>query len=253
MTGLLERALTDAALHRRLLEWSAQPRADWKQVADRAAEVYRRCAASSTSRPRKPRPRLAVMPGDADDGLVETLAEHAIVDVLHDGTGRPPEPPPGSAVVSAQALERAEALRGGYDAIVVTVGNDDSALGALRFLRRRLAVRPIVIARDVRLTGLYESAARAGVVPEGFVAAALAMYPWLSAQELADPSPHAAAEWLGLLMAREVIALSGRYLVASRLDADLALTDAAPEHARRIGVLPQPIRAERLLELVASR
>jgi glycosyltransferase involved in cell wall biosynthesis len=252
MTGLLERALTEAGLRRRLSEWSAQPRPDWEDVAGRAAGVYVRSASAAPPRRGHHRPRLAVMASGAEDGLIEALAEHALVDLLQDGAASPPDPPPGSAVVAAATLERAGALRGGYDAIVVTVANDRRGLEALRFLRRRPGRPVIVLVRDVKLVSLYELAARMGVVPEGFAAAAQAMYPWLSSEVLAD-SPAGAAERLGLLMAREVIALSWRYLVGSRPEADLALTDAAPEHAARIGVLPGPGRAQRLLELVASR
>jgi glycosyltransferase involved in cell wall biosynthesis len=254
ITDLLKRALTDAALRTRLLQWSSQPRPDWKEVAGLAAEVYLRCGSCAPPRRGFRRPRLAVMPAGAADELelVRALAKHALVDVLYDGADPPPDPPPGCASVAAETLERAAALRGGYDAVIVTVCNDRSAASALRLLRRRPAVPPIVIARDVQLAALYESAARTGAVPEGFIAAALAMYPWLSADQLSEgASPRAAAERLGLLMAREVIALSGRFLVGTRRDADLALTDAAPEHAERIALLPDPGRAEPLLELAA--
>ena len=258
ITDLLARGLTDAALRARLLEWSARPRPDWSEVARRAAEVYGSCASSSRPRARARRPRLAVMPTAADDAeLVRALADHAVVDVLHDGAAPLADPPRGGAFVAAEALDRAEALRGGYDAVVVTVGNDVSAASAVRFLRRRRPAPPIVIAREVQLTGLYEGAARTGAAPEGFIAAARAMYPWLSADQLSGgPSPRAAAERLGLLMAREAIACSGLFLVGSPRDAALALTDAAPEHAGRIGVLPATdakLRAEQLLERALSR
>lgn len=272
LTALMQRALTDPALRARLLEWSSQPQPDWRQVAVRTAEVYRRCAESSRFRPAR-RLRLAVMPASGrgeeraeDLELVDALAEHAIVDILQDGVqpsatspGSQPdadwEPPPGSAIVAADTLARAQALRGGYDAIVVTVCDGRSGISALRFLRAHRASAPVVIAHDVQLVELYHSAARAGVLPGGFVGAALSMYRWLSAEQLAEPSPRAAAERLGLPMAREVIGLSGMFLALSAVAADLARTDSSPEHAGRIGVLAAAevgARAEQLLELLSA-
>ena len=273
LTVLMERALTDQALRARLIEWSSRPQPDWGRVAGRAAEVYRRCAESFPRRSRAyRRPRLAVMPASGpgeeraqDLKLVEALAEHAIVDILQDwvqpsaalSASQPDatwELPPGSAIVGADTLERAQALRGGYDAVIVTVRNGRPGIGALRFLRARRTGAPIVIAHDVQLVELYDCAARAGVLPGGFIGAAMSMYRWLSAEQLTEPSPRAAADRLGLPMAREVIGLSGMFLTPSAVAADLARTDASPEHAGRIGVLPGTEvgpRAEVLLELLS--
>jgi glycosyltransferase involved in cell wall biosynthesis len=275
ITAMLERALTDEPLRQRLTDWSSKPPPNWRDVATRVAGVYRRAIGSRRRSVTVHKPRLAFMaapdPTEAaahDLSLVEALSHFAIVDVVVDRTcrsspksdytaGARRQLAPGAALVGADTLERAAALRGGYDAVIVSLCNGRHGVGALRLLRRRTLDAPVVVAHDVRLIDLYWWAAATGAVPEGFVAAARAMYPWLSENALAGPSPRAAAERLGLLLVREAISRSRLFLASSACDADYARSDAAPESAGRIGVLPDAMdvaeRAERLVETVLGR
>jgi glycosyltransferase involved in cell wall biosynthesis len=269
ITAMLERGLTDEILRHRLTDWSAKPPPSWRDVAASAAGVYRHTLGSRRRSVTVHKPRLAFMAAPApvqvaadDLSLVEALSQYAIVDVVVDGkpddTARARwEPPPGSSLVGADTFERAAALRGGYDAAIVSLCNSRHGVGALRLLRRRTLDAPIVVAHDAGLIDLYWWASATGAVPEGFVAAAHAMYPWFSEEAIAGPSPRAAAERLGLLFVREAISLSRLFLASSQSAADSARGDAAPEDAVRVGVLPDAVdiaaRAEQLLEMVLER
>jgi glycosyltransferase involved in cell wall biosynthesis len=141
-------------------------------------------------------------------------------------------------------FDTAQRARGGYDRIVVCIGNSEHHAEALALLPRHKA---IVLAHDVRLTGLYAwtAANRPELEPRGFQGALHAIYGGRMTPSLGERG------WLdvdeydrhGILMAREVLALADRYLVHSRYAADLAQLDAAPGDEAKIDVLPFGITA----------
>ena len=207
--------------------------------------------------PWRRRPRVALVTpwppqrtgvADYSARLVAALDGRAEVDLFVDGDT------PGAAGLSDRtvpavglamtppALPRVTGVRGGYDAVIVALGNSEFHAGALRLLRtgglRSGGLRPIVIAHDVRLTGLYWHSAARGAVPEGFAAALGAMYPGLGDIVEDGRVPPDVADRYGVVMAREAIGCSGRFLVTSEHAAAMARLDAAPGDAGRVGVFP---------------
>jgi len=174
--------------------------------------------------------------------LVAALAGRADVDLFVDGDFPGDRGLPGTSLgMAPPTLPRVAPVRGGYDAVVLTLGNSEFHSGALRLLRTG-GLRPLVLAHDVRLTGLYRHSEARGAVPEGFGGALAAMYPDLGDPALGEVAdgcvPADVAERHGLLMAREAIARSGCFLTTSDDAAALARLDAAPGDAGRVGVWP---------------
>lgn len=175
--------------------------------------------------------------------LVDALQGKVRVDLVVDGDD-PPDA--GDLAVSTRPwlLAKTALAAGGYDAVVVTLGNSEYHAGALRLLRRgapaarNSTLKPIVLAHDVNLTGLYRHGTARGAVPEGFHAALTAMYPGWALPVEDGWLPPALAEELGILMAREAIAASSAFLATSEHAAALARLDAAPEDTERVGVWP---------------
>jgi glycosyltransferase involved in cell wall biosynthesis len=262
----LEQALTDPALRQSLLRDAARRQPGWDDVADRAVAVYDRLLA----RPRpgwRGRARLAVVspwPPSATgvagytERLVDALRCSGRVDVdvfVDDPAGGRAE---GVDLPPARALPDGERLEGGYDQVLYCVGNSEFHAGALRLLRV-VGRAGLVLAHDVRLTGLYRHGEPRGAVPEGFWQALHAMYPalrdevgragWLRPEE---------ADRLGVLMAREVVHRATGFLTTSEYAAALARADAWPDDATKVMAVPfaypPPSRGTRPVErhLVAS-
>lgn len=244
------RALEDERLRTRLRS-PAVP--TWDEVAARIVAAYRRV---DPPRRRRSRPRVAfVTPlppqpsgvADASFHLLEAFRERCPVDVFVDGpsTRRPVDvaAPAGLTVASVASFERCDGIRD-YDQIVYCLGNSEFHVGALALLQRRPGV---VIAHDLRLSGLYTWAARnrPDLATRIFHESLHAMY--------GDRLPTSVGEhgWLdvddadryGIYMARDVIRASTRFLVHSRYAAQLARLEAAPEDAEKIGVLPFGVAA----------
>ena len=243
----LTRCLTDDDLRRRLRAAELPPSASWRSVADRTAAAYREVEAAGRRRRHRPRKRVAfVTPlppqrsGVADDSfhLIAALAEHCDVEAVADGT-QSGSGPPGVKVVAAKHFGAAEGIARGYDRVFYCMGNSEFHAGALELLRRRPGV---VLAHDVRLSGLYGWAARERpeLVPRGFMAALRSMYGRRLPSGVG--SKHGIDFWEaerhGVLMAREVIASSEAYLVHSEHAAQLARLDAGPEDAGKVQVIP---------------
>jgi glycosyltransferase involved in cell wall biosynthesis len=149
-----------------------------------------------------------------------------------------PVGPPGIDVFSAGSLAEVESVRGRYDKLLLALGNSDHHIAALELLRRRSGV---VLAHEVRLTNLYYFAAerRSAAVPDGFSGALRRIYgnelpPGLGERRLYPFEE----ERYGILMAREVIEWSERYLVTSRAARALATLDAGADASGKIGVVP---------------
>jgi len=242
----LERALTDESFRTGLRR---DNRPAWSDVAARTVEAYEHL------RPRRPsrRPqRLALVSplppqptGVADESyrLLEALSGRCDVDAFVDGypVGARGEAkaPAGISVASAAAFDLCERARGGYDCVVYCLGNSEFHGGALALLRKRPG---IVVAHDLRLSGLYAWAARErpDAVPGSFHETLQAMYGnripdsigehgWLDLDD---------ADRYGIFMARDVLASCELFLVHSRFAAQLARFDAAPADTPKIRVIP---------------
>jgi glycosyltransferase involved in cell wall biosynthesis len=232
-------ALTDEQQRARLVAWSARPAPSWDEVADRAAEVYRDLAASPALRRWRQRPAVALVTpwppaptGVAvyNQQLVEALAAYADVDVYQDGDvtdGSTPRP------LALPARDRAV---GGYDAVILAIGNSEFHSGALHLLRTW--DRPMLVhAHDVRLTNLYLHGSARGAVPEGFSSAVMTQYPGLVVTE--DPLPDE------VYMLREIAARATRLWVTSDFAAGVARLAVDPSDDEKVAVwdyaYPRPV------------
>ncbi|HUP87704.1 MAG TPA: glycosyltransferase [Acidimicrobiales bacterium] len=252
MSEAIARGLTDDAYRRRILAVASErPDRTWDDVAAETLAAY----PPGVARPRRPDPRLRlafVSPLPPQPGGVATYSARLLgalrarddlqVEAFVDG------PPHHRAEVLAAdarplaALDRTEALGGRYDAVVYSLGNSEFHTGALAQLVRRPG---IVLAHDVRLTNLHRFAAwqHPEATPGGFAATLHRMYEGRLPAELGRSGGLTDAEvdrW-GLLMARDVIAASTRFVTTSDFAADLARLDARPEHRHRITTIPFPI------------
>ena len=148
------------------------------------------------------------------------------------------EAPPGVVVERLRSFDLAERARGGYDQVVFALGNSEHHAAALALLRSRGG---IVLAHDVRLTGLYWwcAAVRPDIEPRGFRGALGAMYGYRVPPELGleGALDYASADRYGVYMAREVIGHSEQFLVHSRYAAQLARLDAAPGDDAKVETL----------------
>ncbi len=267
----ITRALTDGPHRDALLQIASAPARTWAAVADETVAAYDELEAPTRSRTRRPTARrtnnnpfrlafttpLPPQPGgvaDYSSRLVEALSAICSVDVFVDG------PPHHRDAVLASAertevrarplatLERVESIEGAYDGIVYSLGNSEFHTGSLAALLRRPGV---VLAHDVRLTNLFRFAAwqHPSVAPSGFCELLHRTYPDRLPPELGasgEVTPEEAERW-GLLLARDVIAASTRFLTTSAFAAELARLDARPEHRHRIahvpfGIGPAPVR-----------
>ena len=146
-----------------------------------------------------------------------------------------------------------EATRAGYDQVLVCLGNSEHHAGALELVRRRGG---IVLAHDVRLSGLYAFCAdqRPEVEPRPFRQALVEMYgaripPGVGAEGWIDPVE---AEAHGIFMAREAIQASELFVVNSASAQQLARCDARPEDRGKIVVAPFAFPDPRQFEGVAA-
>lgn len=263
IAAAITRALSDTAHREELRQWAARPRRTWRDVAVETLAVY-----DAVAFRRRPRLRLnrgtgrsdmriafttplPPQPGGVADYSAKLLEELAAidgitVDVYVDGPTHArdaivhADAPRGTRALPLAALERVEAFAGRYDEVVYSVGNSEFHTGSVAALRRRSGV---VLAHDVRLTNLYRFAAwqHPEVTPGGFHETVQRMYRGrvpvtLGAGGRLDADE--ADRW-GVLMARDVIAHSRRFLVTSDFAAELARLDACAEHRDgRITVVP---------------
>ncbi len=290
MAAAIERGLTDDALRARLLAAAGRPPTTWAEVATATAAVYDLVLTGKLSVPgeRRPapagarhvasggRPRIALAGPFPPDGgpkarwsyrLAEELASradvHAFADRPSDATRelRDPEAPPGVPIHPIAALETVEEHGGTFDAVVYSVAADDHHTGSLEALRRRRD--GIVVAHDVHLAGLYEHAARSGALSGpareaaglgGIIAAAYgdAVPPGLGESNRLGAAD---ARRRGVLLSRDVLARSRRFLVTSEIDATLARLDAFPADRSKVEVVDgDPYRlADALVASITQR
>ena len=248
MRDALERALTHEELRKELASRRLPLGHTWPEVAKRTVAAYEDVLGRPRRRHIEPRRRIAfVTPlppqrsGIADESfrLLTELAQLCEVDVFVDGAGGGhPVTPPGTTVHSLASFGPTARVRF-YDRVFYCLGNSEFHAGALALLRRRPGV---VIAHEVRLTGLYARAAdiRPDSVPDGFYEALQSMYrdrisPELGRQGAID---FWEADEQGIFMAREVVSLSERFLVHSNHAAQLAKLDASAEDEYKVETIP---------------
>jgi glycosyltransferase involved in cell wall biosynthesis len=259
IAATIGRALTDPATKAALRRASDRPPPTWTAAAEAAVKVYEELLGSppppARSRGRRklrvafvtPLPPQRSGVATYSYRLLEALAAQCEVDVFVDaleggfaGLPSAPRAPAGIPVHPVQHLERVEAARGGYDAMVYAIGNSEYHTGALGLARRRPG---IVLAHDVRLPQLYAFAAHHGTLaPDTFGGIHQALYP--HARRPPDPLLIAPTLLNALPepMAGELIARSLRFLTTSEFAAGLARRDARSDDAPRIGVLPHALR-----------
>ena len=252
--GAVVRGLLDPSFRQRLVSWSTRPRSTWSDVSERAATVYRSLAdGPDRSGPRPPaawprRPRVALVTPwpPATTGvasysrrLARALADHAEVELFLDGDTAAETPAdPEFASYPARSLPVVDPARGGYDAVIASVGNSEHHAGALALVRR-CRVPAAVLAHDVRLNGLYRHGAARGAVPEGNAAAVTSLYDEADEGWITDGwLQPAEAEAHDVYLARELIGLADPFIVTSDFAAGLARRDARPEDRGRIVVCP---------------
>ncbi len=252
--GAVVRGLLDPSFRQRLVSWSTRPRSTWSDVSERAATVYRSLAdGPDRSGPRPPaawprRPRVALVTPwpPATTGvasysrrLARALADRAEVELFLDGDTAAETPAdPEFASYPARSLPVVDPARGGYDAVIASVGNSEHHAGALALVRR-CRVPAAVLAHDVRLNGLYRHGAARGAVPEGNAAVVTSLYDEADEGWITDGwLQPAEAEAHDVYLARELIGLADPFIVTSDFAAGLARRDARPEDRGRIVVCP---------------
>jgi glycosyltransferase involved in cell wall biosynthesis len=244
----MTRCLTEPALLERLRRPSSYALDSWHDVAERTVAVYEDLTAQpKIGRPRR-QPRIAyVSPlppqrsGVADYSyrLLARLSRFCDVDAFVDESLGAHEGPPGVRVSAIRTFDIVERLRGGYDHVLVCLGNSEHHIAALGLLRRRGGV---VLAHDVRLTGMYGFASlhRPEIEPRPMQQILQETYE----RDLPVEVGRSASISLGeaheqsLFMAREAISLADAFLVHSHYAAQLARHDAAPEDRDKVRVAP---------------
>ena len=271
MARAIERALTDRAHRESLVRHAATwPRRTYDDVARETLAAYEslttdvaRPAASRRRTGSKKKRRVAFVsplppvPGGVSDysfrlldELVAAQGDELVIDAFVDGpphergARRGAKAPEGVTARALGALGRVEAIDGRYDHVVISLGNSEYHTGALELLLRER--RGVVIAHDVRLTNLYRFAQwqNPSATPGGFQAVLSAMYPGLPpALGARGEIPNEDAERWGVLMAKDAIAASDRYLVTSPFALDLARLDARAADRDKLAVLPFSVGA----------
>ena len=246
ISGTLERALDDDQLRTRLASGGLGDFHRWSGVAERTVAAYEGLLELPARRRRSRRvayvsPLPPQRSGVADYSfrLLSELGQKCRVDAFTDTAFGDPDPVPGVRLIGIDEFDVADRLCGGYDTVFVCLGNSEHHARALRLLRRRSAV---VLAHDVRLTGLYAylSDRLPEIEPRSFARVVRSMYGKRVPRDLVRSGflDVADADRHGIYMAREAIALSERFLAHSNYAAQLARLDAAPGDARKIGVVP---------------
>ena len=247
MARAITRGLTDATWRSELLNWALKPQPTWSDVTSKTVEVYERLlAAPGEPRARwRPRPRVALVTpwppqrtgvADYSRRLASAMSRHFDVEVFVDGD----DPPTGGddpALRAPARFEQQDLAIGGYDAVILTLGNSEFHAGALKLLREHPG-RFYVLAHDVRLANLYVHGLSRGAVPEGFEAVARSTYPTIPPEAHFEGNLLDLADGAGLYFAREVVSLACRVWATSEFAADVARLDVDPGMASRVQVWP---------------
>ncbi|HYH47994.1 MAG TPA: glycosyltransferase, partial [Acidimicrobiia bacterium] len=236
MTAAINRGLSDREFRSRLLAAAGRPPSTWADVAGATVAAWKGILSSDlkashrrTSLP--PRPlRLAVAGALPPDGgsraadnraLLDALARRVDVE-LHAFADRPagagrdrqkPDVPAGVAVHPLGSLEALERADGPFDGVVYILADDEHHCGTLAALRRRRD--GLVVAHDAYLSELYGHAERSGALHEGIGEVVRVAYGDLVASgfDADHPIPAGEARRLGILLSRDAVASSRRFVV----------------------------------------
>jgi len=243
----LERGLVDDRVRAELARQTLPEDHTWPVVAARTQAAYDRLRSRPARRHRR-RPRIAFLSplppertGVADYSLrlLAELQDFIDVDAFVDGGSNESAAIEGVHVRKLIAFDALDSLRGGYAAIVCSIGNSAHHIGSLALLRRR---RAVVLAHDLRLTDLYAAVAhrRPDLEPTSYRGAFERMYDrrYPAGRSGVDSLAAADLDRYGILMAREVIARSEKFLVHSEFAARLARLEASRRDHDRIEVVP---------------
>jgi glycosyltransferase involved in cell wall biosynthesis len=240
----IDRALTSEGLRDRLRARRLDDRYTWRSVAERTAETYEELVSSGRRAVRR-RPRIAVISplppqrsgvADYTFRMLSQLGEHCDIDAFVETDPAEVEAPPGVSVERVARFDLKERARAGYDSVVFCLGNSEFHAESLELLRRRRS--GVVIAHDIRLSGLYSwtAAFRPELLPHGFLDSLRSMYMHRVPPEVGVSGwlDYDEADRYGIYMAREAISLADRYLVHSDYAAQVAMLDATPGDERKI-------------------
>jgi len=261
IAAAVTRGLNDGAYRARLLEWAQRPTRTWDDVAAETVAAYTSFwAAPQRNRAvtvpktalagRRPRRRLALVTPLPPQGtgvaayserLAAELSELADIEVFVDGPPHQREAilradaPAGITARPLASLTRVEAVAGPFDSTIYCIGNSEYHTGALDLALRRPG---IVLAHDVRLTNLYRFAQwqHPDATPGGFHATLQRMYAGGLPSNIGSSGglDQDEAERWGVLMARDLIGASLRFLTTSDFAATLARLDALPADRDRV-------------------
>ncbi len=243
ITAALARTLADDGFRRSLARpLGAEHR--WDAVAARTAAAYETVAPPRRRRPR-PRRLAFVTPLPPAISGVAGYATRLVGEfsARRDVTLIAPAPHAthvaGHRVVPIRASGVAEALAGGFDDVVYAIGNSAFHAEILRLLR----VRPgVVMAHDVRLSGLYDwlDQHRPELRSATYAELLDALYPgrYPAAAGLPEFRQPADLDRFGVYLAREVIALATAYLVHSDAAAEIARGEAPEGQEGKVRVVP---------------
>jgi glycosyltransferase involved in cell wall biosynthesis len=242
------RSLTEPQLLEQLRRPGAYALDSWREVARRTVAVYEELEARPKRRRARRRPRIAyVSPlppqrsGVADYSyrLLTPLSQYCEVDAFVDGSLGTQEGPPGIHVSALRQFAVLERLRGGYDQVLICLGNSEHHIAALDLLRRRGGT---VLAHDVRLTGMYGFASlhRPELEPRSIQQILRETYEGSVPVEIGHSGSIGLEEahTHHIYMAREAITAADAFVVHSHYAAHLARHDAAPEHRHKVQVAP---------------
>jgi glycosyltransferase involved in cell wall biosynthesis len=226
-------------------------------AADTAAAVLRRVA----ERPRVPwtwpvalafvSPFPPILSGVAtySSFLIEPLGRAFEPLVLFaDGRDRNPAPAEvgaGAVCADPRGFRRYEAVIGGFEHVLYVMGNSEYHTGALTALRERAGV---VLAHEVNLSNLFrDSTWQVRAVPGGLEAAVRRNYGGRVPDGLGRGNDLGSEDALShrIFFFKEVAGLATRVLVNSEATRQMAVEDAGPELAGRIGVVPFAFSASR--------
>jgi glycosyltransferase involved in cell wall biosynthesis len=242
------RCLTEPQLLEHLRRPGLYALDSWREVARRTVAVYEELEARPKRRRARRRPRIAyVSPlppqrtGIADYSyrLLTPLSRYCDVDAFVDGSLGDQEGPERVHVSALSQFRVVERLRGGYDQVLICLGNSEHHIAALDLLRRRGG---IVLAHDVRLTGMYGFASLHR--PELEARPIRQILRQMYAGSVPVEIGHAGSIGLeeahehDIFMAREAIALADWFVVHSHYAAHLARRDAGPEYRHKVRVAP---------------
>ncbi|HUY06484.1 MAG TPA: glycosyltransferase [Acidimicrobiales bacterium] len=249
----IERALIDPGIkeHHQI--------STWDDVAQKSAAAFDAMLRNQRARPaprplRRERPRLAIVsPFPASPTgiarysyrLAEAIAKTDKVDLtcFFDGPSARQIAPDEITGYRVESLLQVERLTGRFDEVVYVFGNSHHHLGAFAMLKQR---RGLVMSHDVRLSNLYRHLhGDPGFLPGGLGREIRAMYREQLPESIGATGQveERDIEKFGILMARDVIAMSSSFLVTSTAAKELAKVDARLNSIRKIAVLPFAMEA----------